>query len=57
MPVLARAPASHLGAHLMQGFGDTLGGHVAVEDVTLEDTGVLVTGHKGKVSARARVSQ
>jgi len=53
MPVLARAPASHLGAHLMQGFGDTLGGHVAVEDVTLEDTGVLVTGHKGKVSARA----
>lgn len=36
----------------MQGLGDALGRHIAVEDMTLEDTGVLVTGHKGKVSAR-----
>lgn len=51
------APASHLGAHLMQSLGDALGRHIAVKDVTLEDAGVLITGHKGEVSARPRASQ
>lgn len=42
----------YLGAHFMQGLGNGLGRHIAVEDVALQHTRVLVTGHESKIPAR-----
>lgn len=40
---------SHLGAHLVQGRGDSFSWCVAAEHVTLQHARVLIAGHKGKI--------
>lgn len=48
----ATSQEGYLGAHFMQSFGNSLARHIAVEDMALQHTRVLVTGHESKIPAR-----